>query len=334
MNFPGLFVRGLRRLPKDIWRSRFRTLDGLFHIGTAAGGGVLVALFLTEIFFLTQKSWPTITGYGFGFILGTVWNPNPPAPVFGAWPYIVGTLLTSAIAMLLAVPLSLGIAVFLSEEAPSWLRVPLSSLVELLVAVPSVVYGLWGIFVLEPIMRTTIEPDLHMSLGRIPGLGGVFPTPSAGGDVLTASVVLAIMVVPTIAAISRESMRAVPDSQREAVLSLGATRWETTRLGVIPYARSGIIGACILGLGRALGETMAVTMTIGNSNHVPSSLFMPGQTLASAIANEFNNSFSPLERSALIEAGLVLLGITLLVNLVARMLVRGLVGSGSGAAGE
>ncbi|MGI0129993.1 MAG: phosphate ABC transporter permease subunit PstC, partial [Thermoplasmata archaeon] len=236
--------------------------------------------------------------------------------------------------MVIAIPLSLGIAVFLSEEAPSWLRVPLSSLVELLVAVPSVVYGLWGIFVLEPIMRTTIEPDLHASLGKVPGLAGAFPAPTAGGDVLTASVVLAIMVIPTISAISRESMRAVPDAQREAVMSLGATRWETTRLGVIPYARSGIIGACILGLGRALGETMAVTMTIGNSNHVPTSLFMPGQTLASAIANEFNSAFYASERSGLIEAGLVLLLITIAVNLVARLMVRRLVGAGTGATVE
>lgn len=317
-----------------MWRARFRTLDGLFHIGTAVTAAALVALFATELYLLSQKSWSTISIYGFSFVTQSVWNPNPPNPVFGAWPYIVGTLLTSGLAMLLAVPLSLGIAVFLSEEAPTWLRVPLSSLVELLVAVPSVVYGLWGVFVLAPVMRSTVEPELHTTLGRLPGLAGAFPAPSAGGDVLTASVVLAIMVIPTISAISRESMRAVPDNQREAVMSLGATRWETTRLGVIPYARSGIIGACILGLGRALGETMAVTMTIGNSNHVPTSLFMPGQTLASAIANEFNNSFNPLERSALIEAGLVLLGITLLVNLVARLLVRGLVGAGTGASVE
>jgi phosphate transport system permease protein len=311
-------------------RRLYRALDLIFHYGTAAAAASLVVLFATEILFLTQQSWPTITGYGFGFVTGSVWNPNPPSPVFGAWPYIVGTLLTSSIAMLLAVPLSLGVAVFLSEEAPGWLRAPLGSLVELLVAVPSVVYGLWGIFVLEPIMRFTVEPDLHATLGQVPGIGGAFSGPSAGGDVLTASVILAIMIVPTVTAISRESMRAVPETQREAALSLGATRWETTRLGVIPYARSGIIGACILGLGRALGETMAVTMTIGNSNHVPSSLFLPGQTIASAIANEFNNSFSPLERAGLIEAGLVLLIITVLVNVFARLLVRGLFRSGAG----
>jgi phosphate transport system permease protein len=302
-------------------------LDVAFLVGTGLTASYVAALVIAIALVLTDKSASTILHLGPAFLTGTQWAPAPPSgpPVFGVLPMIFGTLLTSAIAMLLGVPISIGIAAFLSEEVPSGpVHTLLGSMVELLAAVPSVVYGLWGLFVLVPFMRVTIEPGLQNSLGRLPGLGGVFGGPTSGTDVFTAGVVLAIMVIPTISAISREAMSAVPRAQREAALALGATRWETTRTSVLPYARSGIIGAVILGLGRALGETMAVTMTIGNKpSGLPTSLFSQGQTIASAIANNFGGANGPDELSALIEAGLILLLITLAVNVIARLLVRG-----------
>jgi phosphate transport system permease protein len=202
-------------------------------------------------------------------------------------------------------------------QAPRWLRGPIGTLIELLAAIPSVVYGFWGLYVLGPYMRTTVEPALYHYLGWT----GAFSGTPTGTDVLTAGVILAVMVIPTISAISRETLAAVPASQREAALSLGATNWETTRVALVPYARSGIFGATVLGLGRALGETMAVTMTIGNRDAVPTSFFSHGQTIASLIANELTNSSGPLQYSSIIEAGLILLFIALLVNVLARLML-------------
>jgi phosphate transport system permease protein len=303
-------------------RRRDRVLDNLFIWGTGAAVLFVVSLVGAVAYLLVQQSLPTIRLLGPGFLTGTEWNA--PATIFGALPIIYGTLITSAIGLLIGVPISLGIAMFLSEEAPGWLRTPLAALVELLAAVPSVIYGLWGIFVLAPWMYHNVNPVLASTLGTLPGIGPAFATrPSGGFDLLTAGVILGIMVIPTISAISREAMTGVPRSQREAALALGATRWETTRTAVLPYANSGIIGAIVLGLGRALGETMAVTMTIGNQiNGLPTSLLGEGQTIASAIANEINSTGYPIERTALIEAGLVLLLVTLMVNVVARLLVR------------
>lgn len=303
-----------------------RRLDIGFLIGTGLTAVYAAALVIAIAVVLTDKSWNTISLFGLSFLTGTHWIPAPPSgpPVFGILPIVEGTLVTSAIAMVLGVPISIGIAAFLSEELPrGTLHTLLGSMVELLAAVPSVVYGLWGLFVLVPFMASTVEPDLHSTLGQVPGLGGVFGGPTSGTGLFTAGVILAIMVIPTISAISREAMAAVPRSQREAALALGATRWETTRTSVLPYARSGIVGAIILGLGRALGETMAVTMTVGNRiDGLPTSLFGQGQTIASAIANNFGGANGPEELSALIEAGLFLLLITLAVNVVARVLVR------------
>jgi len=303
-------------------RRRDRVLDNLFVVGTGAAVGVVVSFVAAISYLLVVQSLPTIRLFGYRYLFGVEWNA--PASIFGAEPIIVGTLITSAIALLIGVPISLGIAMFLSEEAPGWLRTPLAALVELLAAVPSVVYGLWGLLVLVPIMQNQVNPDLAATLGRVPGIGPWFQLePSGGTDLVTAGVILSVMVIPTISAISREAMSAVPRSQREAALAIGATRWETTRTAVLPYASSGIFGAIILGLGRALGETMAVTMTVGNHiNGLPTSLLGQGQTIASAIANELNNTAYPLERTALIEAGLVLLLVTLLVNVVARLFVR------------
>lgn len=289
--------------------------DSLFHgISAAAGFGVLVLLGLM-VLILSVVAWDSIRTFGPGFLVGTTWVAQP-VPMFGAAPFVYGTLVTSAIALLLAVPVSLGIAIFLSELAPGWLRVPLTYVVELLASVPSVVYGLWGIFVLAPAMRDYVEPALQGTLGFLP----IFQGPAIGTDKFTAGVILAIMIIPTISAISREALLVVPQSQREAAFSLGATRWETTRTAVLKYARSGLFGAVILGLGRAVGETMAVTMTIGNKIGISVSLFDQGQTIASLIANNFAEA-DRLQAGALIELGLVLMLMALAINVFARFMV-------------
>jgi phosphate transport system permease protein len=294
--------------------------DGLFFALVASVAFVLLGLFLLLVLILVQGSWITIEQFGIGFLFSNRWAPGQ-NPTFGAVPFIEGTLVTSAIAMLLAIPVSLGIAIYLSEQSPSWLRTPLGTLVELLAAIPSVVYGFWGIFVLVPIMRYSVEPTLK---AWFPG-NPLFAGPASGSDVLTASVVLAIMVIPTISALSRDALAAVPQSQREAALSLGATRWETTRMAVLKYARSGVVGAIILGLGRAVGETMAVTMTIGNADKSFTSLIAQGQSMASLIANEFGGADYAEYRAAVLEIALILLAITVLINVVARVLIWRLV---------
>ena len=235
---------------------------------------------------------------------------------FGVLFAIVGTTISSFLALLLAVPVSLGAAIFLAELSPGWMRGPLSFLIELLAAVPSIVYGLWGIFILVPIMRTC-EVWLGAHLGFIPLFQGV----PIGIGMLTAGVILAIMILPFITTVSREVIQAVPQTQREAALALGATQWETLSGPVLRYARSGILGAIILGLGRALGETMAVTMVIGNSNKIFASLFMPANTMPSLLANEFSEASNPLELSALFHVALVLVVITVIINSVARVMI-------------
>jgi phosphate transport system permease protein len=223
------------------------------------------------------------------------------------------------LALILATPFALGVAVFLSEFAPAWLRQPVAFLVDLLAAIPSVVYGLWGIFVLLPVLRDRVMPFLAETLGL--GATPLFSGPAYGNSMLAAAVILAIMILPYISAVSREVLMAVPRAQREAALALGATRWEMIRDAVVPYARSGIVGGIILGLGRALGETMAVTMLIGNRAELSASLFAPGYTLASVIANEFAEASTEFHTAALMACGAVLLGVTLLVNVLARWLV-------------
>ena len=262
-------------------------------------------------------AWPAFRQFGLGFLTSSDWDEV--RGVYGAAPMIYGTLVSSVIALVLATPLALGVAIFLTEFAPSWLRQPLAFLVDLLAAIPSVVYGLWGIFVLLPFLRDKVMPVL----AGAPGLSSTpfFSGPAYGPSMLAASTILAIMVLPFISAVSREVLMAVPRSQREAALALGATKWEMIRDAVVPYARSGIVGGVILGLGRALGETMAVTMLIGNRHEISASLYAPGYTLASVIANEFAEATTALHTSALMACGAVLLAVTLLVNMVARWLV-------------
>ena len=264
---------------------------------------------------LVASAWPAIRRFGLPFLWTSVWDPV--AGVFGAAPMIFGTLASSLIALLLAVPLALGVAIFLTEFAPAWLRQPVAFLVELLAAIPSVVYGLWGIFVLIPFLRAYVVPPLRAALGWTPFFDGVF----YGNSLLAGGMILPIMIVPYIAAVSREVLLAVPPSQREAAFGMGATRWEAVWTAVVPYGRAGLIGAVILGLGRALGETMAVTMLIGNRHDIGLSVLQPAYTMAAAIANEFSEATTDLYLSALFEVGLVLFVITVVVNAAARLLI-------------
>ena len=291
------------------WGDRiFASITGLAAVG-------VIALLIALVIVLYNDAKPTLELFGPRFLYTSVWDPV--GNVYGIVPFAAGTLLTSALALVIGVPLSLGAAIFLTQQAPLWLRRPVSQVIELLAAIPSIIYGFWGLIVLVPIMRYDVEPQLHTYLGWT----GWFSGDAIGLDVLTASIVLSIMTIPTITAISRDAMAAVPRSQKEAALSLGATEWEVTRNAVLPYARSGIVAGIVLGLGRALGETMAVTLVIGNRNVVPTSLFSQGQTIASLIANEFTEASGPLELSALIEAGLILLIITLVINVGARTIL-------------
>ncbi|MHB1096711.1 MAG: phosphate ABC transporter permease subunit PstC [Gemmatimonadaceae bacterium] len=293
------------------------TGDRVYRILTTACAASIPALLIVLAAEIGIAAWPALRTFGLDFATGTEWDAV--RGVFGVAPAIFGTVLSSALALLIAAPLALGIAVFTSEIAPAWLRSVLEFLLDLLAAIPSVIYGLWGLFVLVPWLRETVMPLLAdgLHLGETP----LFSGPAYGPSMLAAGLLLAIMVLPYIAAVAREVLAAVPDSQREAALALGATRWEVVRHAVLPYARSGIIGAVILGLGRALGETMAVTMVIGNRHELSASLFAPGYTLASLIANEFAEATADLHLSALMAAGATLLAVTLAVNAMARWLV-------------
>jgi phosphate transport system permease protein len=289
--------------------------DALFR-GLLMMATVLLPLLLG---FLAWELWtgarPAVRTFGISFLTSSEWDPV--AERFGALPLIYGTLVSSFIALVIAVPLSLGVAIFLTEFAPRQLRQPVAFVIGLLAAIPSVVYGLWGIFVLIPLLRASAFPFLQQALGFLP----FFKGPVYGPSMLSAGIILAIMVMPYIMSVSREVLLAVPHSQREAALALGATRWEAVRTSVLPYARSGILGAIILGLGRALGETMAVTMLIGNRHEIAASLLAPGYTMAAAIANEFTEAVGNMHLAALAYVALVLFGVTILVNAGARLLI-------------
>jgi phosphate transport system permease protein len=291
--------------------------DIIFKGATTIFALAVLGIAVLMVATLVYNSTGTLSRYGFSFFTGDVWDPNIKV-VFGARSFIFGTIVSSILALLMAGLVGVGVALLLVElRLPRWFRSPVAILVELLAAIPSVVYGVWGIFVLIPIMQSHVDPSLHNVLGWLPLFGEDF---GAGRSILTASIVLAVMIVPTVAAISREVIRVVPDNQREAMLALGATRWEMIRMAVLPYARPGIIGALILALGRAVGETMAVTMVIGNAAYFGPNLFHSGDTLASKIANNLSEA-SNLELSALFELGLILLLVSILLNALARMLV-------------
>jgi phosphate transport system permease protein len=293
--------------------------DKLYEALTAACALVIPALVIGIAVAIFAAAWPAIAKLGLSIITTSNWDVR--GGHFGAAPALFGTLVSSTVALIIATPLAIGVAIFLSEFSPAWLRQPVGFLVDLLAAIPSVVYGLWGIFVLIPLLREHVMPFLRdtLHLGATPFFSG----PAYGPSMLAAGVILAIMALPYISSVSREVLMAVPRSQREAALALGATRWEMIRDAVIPYARSGIIGGIMLGLGRALGETMAVTMVIGNRLEISASLLSPGYTMASLIANEFSEATNDLHLSALMAVGAMLFIITLIVNAVARWLVWG-----------
>ena len=296
-------------------RSSGAAADGFFGGLMLACALSIIAIVVIILWVLIQNSHLSLQAFGLKFFVHTGWNPV--MGDFGALPFIYGTVMTSFIALLIAVPLALCVAIFIMEICPKPLRGPVAFLTELLAAIPSVVYGLWAIFVLVPIVRDRLGPLLVKTLGWT----GFFGGSNFGEGILTASIILSIMILPVISSITREVMSAVPISQKEGVLALGATRWEMVRIAVLRNARIGIVGGIILGLGRALGETMAVTMVIGNNPSISKSLFAPGYTLASVIANEFTEATGDLYLSALIEIGLALFLVTIVVNTIARLLV-------------
>jgi phosphate transport system permease protein len=297
-------------------RTQWRHGDRLFELEIVAATLAVFGLVAAIGYELWNSSALSRTTFGWGFLTSSDWDPAL-SQKFGALPFIEGTLITSLLALLIAVPAGVGVAIFLAELAPGWLRRPLGLLVELLAAVPSVIYGLWGLFVFIPVLVKPLGKALGSGLGFLPLFTGPFYGPSR----LAAALILAIMILPTIAAVSRDVFRAIPAAQREAALALGATEWEMIWQILIPYGLSGLLGGIILGLGRALGETMAVTMVIGNNTDLTASLLHPGYTMASVIANEFTEATYDLYLNALIEVGLILFALTLALNLIARFLV-------------
>ena len=284
---------------------------------------IILALMLVE---MTIESMPSIRKFGWQFIVGSEWDAVQ--GIFGALPYLYGSVVSSVLALLLATPLSIGAAIFITEICPKRWGVFIAPLVELLAAIPSVIYGLWGVLVMAPWLQSTVEPFLSDHFGFLPFFQGA----PYGVSMLAAVFILMIMVVPIITSITREVLLAVPLSQKEAAIALGATRWETIMIAILPYGKSGILGAAILGLGRAVGETMAVTMVIGNAPKISASLLSPAYTMPSVIANEFAEATSKLHGAALMEIGLILLVVTLVINALARLLIWSVSQSAGGGA--
>ncbi|HON12503.1 MAG TPA: phosphate ABC transporter permease subunit PstC [Treponema sp.] len=300
--------------------------DRVFSVIIGSASAFVIVLLSAFVLLLFYDSLESIERFGFSFFTGSDWNPvetelNPIS--FGALPFIFGTIVTSVGALILATPLAIGSALFIVEYAPLWLGKIVSFIIELLVAIPSVAYGIWGLFVLVPFMRSTVEPALQTILEPIPILGALVEGPPIGQDLLTGSVILAIMILPTILSVSREILKNVPRLQKEGMLALGATKWEVLTGAVLPYARGGIVGGAMLGLARAIGETMAVTMVIGNSTtKISPSLLTPGYTIASAIANQFTEADSSIYFSAIVELGLLLLVVASAFNILAHFLTQ------------
>lgn len=309
----------VKSFPFAVSSNRFRIAgmnigDFIFENITRLFAFIILVMVLMMVYEMLSKSMLSMRSFGWGFLTSTTWDPVHDQ--YGALPFIFGTLFSSLTALIIAVPLSIGAAIFLSEFAPRWLEQPFSILVELLAAIPSIVYGLFGIFVLTPWLRETVEPFLGDHLGFIP----LFTGPPYGLGMLAATMILTIMILPIITSISRDVLKSIPGSQREAAVAMGATRWETVKI-VLTGAKSGILGAALLGLGRAAGETMAVTMVIGNRPDISISLFNPGYTMASVLANEFTEATSDLYISSLIEIALLLFVLTVVLNAAARFIV-------------
>jgi phosphate transport system permease protein len=319
--FSGQIVMPAEALARTKVLGRLRLGDTVFRHTTRAAAITVLLLLSGVIISLIDGSIPAFKTFGFGFLVSSSWNPV--TDNYGALPAIYGTILTSFIAMLIAVPVGLMIAFFLTELSPQWLRRPIGIAIELLAGIPSIIYGIWGLFMFAPFLQATLQPFLIHTLGNVPGIGSLFAGPPYGIGMLTAGLILAIMVLPFVTSITRDVFEAVPGVLKEAAYGLGCTTWEVVRNVVLPYARVGVIGGVMLSLGRALGETMAVTFVIGNAHRISASVLAPGTTISATIANEFTEAVGDLYTSALIELGLILFVITFIVLAIARyMLMR------------
>jgi phosphate transport system permease protein len=304
---------------------RFRLQDSFFHHSTQLFAFVVLAALVGILASLTLEAWPSLKEFGPSFLWTNVWSV--PDDRYGALAAIYGTVVTSVLSLLIAVPISFGIALFLTETCPVWLRRPLGSAIELLAGIPSIVYGIWGLFVFAPLFAEHIQPPLQALLGDVPVIGSWFSGPPIGVGILTASIVLAMMIIPFIASVMRDVFETVPHVLKESAYGVGCTTWEVMRNIVLPYTRVGVIGGIMLGLGRALGETMAVTFVIGNANRINGSLFAPGTSIASTLANEFGEADPGLHIASLFALGLVLFVITFIVLAISRWLISRSMGS-------
>lgn len=304
---------------------KFRLQDKLFHYSTQLFALVVLAALLGILVSLTIEAWPSLKAFGPSFLWTEMWSV--PDDKYGALAAIYGTVVTSLLALLIAVPISFGIALFLTETCPVWMRRPLGTAIELLAGIPSIVYGIWGLFVFAPLFSEHIQPVLQSLLGDVPVIGGWFTGPPIGVGILAASIVLSMMVIPFIASVMRDVFETVPHVLKESAYGVGCTTWEVMRNIVLPYTRVGVIGGIMLGLGRALGETMAVTFVIGNANRINGSLFAPGTSIAATLANEFGEADPGLHIAALFELGLVLFVITFIVLAISRWLISRSIGS-------
>jgi phosphate transport system permease protein len=306
-------------IPYKLQLRREARSEQLFRFMTMAAALLVLALLAGVLLALLRGSLPALSKFGFGFLTTSVWNPV--TDQFGALAPLYGTVVTSLLAMLLAVPLAFGIAIFLTETCPMWLRGPISTCIELLAAVPSIVFGIWGLFVLAPVLQHHVQPALIDTLGDIPAIGKLFRGPPYGIGLLTAGFVLAVMVLPFITSVMREVFLSTPQSLKEAAYGIGATQWEVVWDVVLPNARAGVVGGIMLGLGRALGETMAVTFVVGNAHRIATSLLAPGTTISASIANEFTEAVGALYTSSLIALGLLLFVLTFIIIAAARLML-------------
>ncbi|MDK2124794.1 phosphate ABC transporter permease subunit PstC [Parachitinimonas caeni] len=298
---------------------RQRIYDSFFQNITKFFAFLVLATLLGIIISLIIGAMPSIKQFGFNFLINDSWDPVKKD--FGAWSPILGTLITSFIALFIGVPVSFGIALFLTELSPLWMRRPLGIAVELLAGIPSIIYGMWGLFVFAPFFSDYLQPHIIEHIGSIPLIGLLFTGAPMGIGMFTAGLILSIMVIPYISSVMRDVFELVPTMYKESAYGLGATTWEVVRYVVLPYTKTGVVGGIMLGLGRALGETMAVTFVIGNAHDIKASLFMPGTSIASALANEFTEADGVLYTSALIELGLILFGITFVVLTLSKILL-------------
>ncbi|MEW6119656.1 MAG: phosphate ABC transporter permease subunit PstC [Pseudomonadota bacterium] len=305
--------------------ARFRRQDKLFHYSTQMFAFLVLAALVGILISLTIEAWPSLQAFGPSFFWTDIWSV--PDDEYGALAAIYGTIVTSVIALLIAVPISFGIALFLTETCPIWLRRPLGTAIELLAGVPSIIYGIWGLFIFAPLFSQYIQPPLQAALGDVPVIGGWFAGPPIGVGILTASIVLALMVIPFIASVMRDVFETIPDVLKESAYGVGCTTWEVVRNIVLPYTRVGVIGGIMLGLGRALGETMAVTFVIGNANRIVGSLYAPGTSIASTLANEFGEADPGLHIASLFALGLILFVISFVVLAISRWLISRSLGS-------